>query len=314
MKNILNLKKNPANIVFVEKVLPRKRTWYFEVFSLFVVIAISSGIIFTISHADNVTTTSNNTPIGIYGIVTSISNNSLSLDDSHGSKHKGVDLFNVDLSNISQIETSSDKPVSLLLSDINVGDKIIAKGTISGSNLYAQTIISFSATSSKGVINVATSTATSTESIARTTATSSATTATSTSDLIASTTATTTNSNSTSSASSTDSVSTTTATSTATSTEEAATTLTSTSTSTTTPEVSTSTATSTDVVSSTTATTTTSEDSSSTSTDTDVTSTTTPPLSYLIDLSNQTASAFDAVKYIFGQMLHNINFFKLFNK
>jgi len=207
LKNLLNLKpKDPSDIVYVEKIVLKNRSMFFELSRMLIVIAVASGIVWGISKADEATSTlktlltppSSSAPeetiTGIFGTVSAIDNGILFLDDSQGSKYEGVDIFIIDLSTVKKVETNTDTPVILSISDISVGDRIIARGYIHGKNLdNVEDIISFSATSSKIKIDVATSTATTTLDLASTTATSTATT---TLDITSSSTATTTDSTS----------------------------------------------------------------------------------------------------------------------
>lgn len=187
MPNFLNLKKkDPSDIVYVEKVILKNRTLSFELFRMLTIIAVASGIVWGISNADEATSTIssilNLTPVstpsavenitGIFGTVSAIDNGIIYLDDSAGSKYEGVDVFNIDLSTVKKVETNDDVPVSLSVSDIKVGDKIIARGIIHGKNLdNVENIISFSFTPVKEKVEVATTTATTTEVVASTTAT-----------------------------------------------------------------------------------------------------------------------------------------------
>ena len=267
MKNLLNLKKkDPSDIVIVEKIVLKNRSMFFEIFRMLTIIAVASGIVWGISNADilntnDQTTASGNDLVGIYGVVTGIADNSLSIDDSQGSKYQGIDVYMADLTNLKEVKTNDDVPVTLSVSDLKVGDTIIAKGMIDGSTIKTDTIISFSASTTTPDL-----TATSTDA----TTTDATTTATSTTDDTSTT---------------TDSISTTTdATSTASSTlsdivkdivDSVVDALTGTTTSTSTDSTSTTTATSTDTTATTTDTTSTTTDATSTDTTSSSTATST---------------------------------------
>ena len=147
MPNLLNLRKEPKPII-IEKIIQEKRVWWLEVLKMVTVITVVTSIVYGVSRADIIIQTPEAAPseswTGIYGTVTSMSGNSLILDDSQGSKYPGVDIFNVDLTNVKTVETNDDNPISLSVTDINAGDKIIARGIIDGDNLDAHDIISFS--------------------------------------------------------------------------------------------------------------------------------------------------------------------------
>jgi hypothetical protein len=157
------------------------------------VIVFVVGIVYGVSHADFGIPTPIPDPAqswtGIYGVVTSMSGSgdSLILDDSAGSKYPGVDIFTVDLRNVQTVEYTNDHPVPIALTDINAGDKIIARGIIDGSDLTAYDLISFSyvpavPATSTDATSTATSTATTTDIVATSTTSSvEATTTTSTS-------------------------------------------------------------------------------------------------------------------------------------
>ena len=141
--NLLNLKKkDPSDIVVVEKIVLKNRNVFFEVFRMLTIMAIASGILWGASNADNLvgdisnlTSQENITPqksiTGIYGTVSLIDNGILYLDDSSGSKYEGVDVFNIDLSTVKRVETNDDTPKQLSISDIKVlvnnfkGNKVV---------------------------------------------------------------------------------------------------------------------------------------------------------------------------------------------
>jgi hypothetical protein len=183
MSKLLDLRnKGIEKVKVVERVIFKPRSFKYEMVRMFTVIAVVVAVGFGISNADDLNPFSDKLPTpepapettkamtGIYGFVTNISDNHITLDNSKGSRYEGVDIFNVNLINLQKIETNTDNPVTLLLSDINIGDTIIAKGYIEGDNLDAYEITSFSATSSKTIIvEVATSTATTTDATASST-------------------------------------------------------------------------------------------------------------------------------------------------
>jgi len=193
LKNLLNLKpKDPSDIVYVEKIVLKNRGMFFELSRMLIVIAVASGIVWGVSNADNIIR-STKTPVKVksfsaVGIVTDVATTTLTIDDANASDGKTTASYTFDVTNVKKIETKDYIPLTLL--DISIGDKIIVQGTDSDGTVMIKRIISFSATSSKIKIDVATSTATTTLDLATSTATSTATTTLDVSSSTATTTAT----------------------------------------------------------------------------------------------------------------------------
>lgn len=181
MPNLLDLKPKQKPTI-IERVVFKKRAWWVEVIKTLVVIFVVASIVYGVSKAENGSVQSAPTQslTGIYGVVISMSGDSLVLDDSQGSKYPGVDIFNVDLRHVKTVETNDDTPLQLTLTDIVAGDKIITRGIIDGNNLDAQGVISFSYVKLLATTTIATSSdkvattteATTTDKVATTEATS----------------------------------------------------------------------------------------------------------------------------------------------
>lgn len=168
MSKFLDLRdKIEPQIVVVEKVIMKPRSFKGELFRVLAVIFVVSISVWGISMADNLSLTldqSNAKPFSAMGIVTGIAtstigNINIAMDSVNGSDENGNTSYFFDATNVSKIETSDYAP--LTLGDIAVGDKIIVQGSIETSVISAKRIISFSSTSIKPV-DVATSTATTT--------------------------------------------------------------------------------------------------------------------------------------------------------
>ena len=192
MPNLLDLKPKQKPTI-IERVVFKKRAWWVEVIKMFVVIIVVASAVYGVSKAEDSSVQPSlpaQSLTGVYGVVVSMSGDSLVLDDSQGSKYPGVDVFNVDLRHVKTVETNDDIPTPLALTDIVAGDKVIARGIIIGSNLDAQDVISFSYVKPVATTTEATSTeATSTEATT-TEATSTSANATTTPDTTATSTAT----------------------------------------------------------------------------------------------------------------------------
>ncbi|MDD5318901.1 MAG: hypothetical protein PHF79_03780, partial [Candidatus Pacebacteria bacterium] len=193
MSNLLDLRpKQDPEIVIVEKIVLEKRLWYVESLKMLAVIAIASAIGWGISNADSLVATSTSlvstktdssqaTVIGIYGTITNIASTTLTLDDSQGSKYLGINLFTVDLTNLQDIHSNTngnEVPITLSLANLNIGDKITARGTLGAtstgneSTLFAKTIIAFTYSTSTPIdsnLNATSTDATSTDQVATST-------------------------------------------------------------------------------------------------------------------------------------------------
>ena len=179
LKNLLNLKKkDPSDIVIVEKIVLKDRSIFFELARMLIIIAVASGVVWGISNADNlvksvetVTPTKNFSAIGI---VTEVATTTISIGDAKASDQSGNTTYTFDTSSVKKIETSNY--LTLTLSDINPGDKIIVQGVDDGGAVEIRRIISFgggvivpTATTTEATTTTATSTATTTDSTASST-------------------------------------------------------------------------------------------------------------------------------------------------
>ncbi|MEI6304524.1 MAG: hypothetical protein WCP09_00690 [Candidatus Taylorbacteria bacterium] len=119
-----------------------------KMFRVVMIIVVTISVAYGISRAQISTPNIDLDPAqsftGIYGTVVSMGDDWFSLDNTDGSKYEGVDVFQVDTSKIEKVETNDDSPVSISITDIKVGDKIIARGIINGNRLAAYNVISFS--------------------------------------------------------------------------------------------------------------------------------------------------------------------------
>ena len=147
MPNILDLRKKEIQIV--EKIVLKKRLWYIETLKMLGVLAITISVTWAFSNASLFTEETDETPAPLkqripkfsaIGIVSLITDDTISLSDAHGTKSEDT-TFPFDTSSISKIETKSYDPLSL--SDILVGDKVITQGTIEDENIIITRIISF---------------------------------------------------------------------------------------------------------------------------------------------------------------------------
>ena len=206
MPNFLNLKKkDPSDIVYVEKIILKNRSLSVELFRMLTIIAVASGIVWGISNADefiNSTTTpeakvQNFSVVGTIGEVATTTS-SIILNNAKGSDDSGNTTYIVDTSNVNDVETNHF--VAISLSDLKAGDNIIAQGVERGSVFQIYKIYSYGTAPATGILEAdttddvatstdATTTATTTPDIASTTAT--------TTDDLASSTATTTDGTST---------------------------------------------------------------------------------------------------------------------
>jgi len=148
MPNILDLKKKEIQIV--EKIVLKKRLWYIETLKMLGVLAITISVTWAFSNASLFTEETEETPAPLkqripkfsaIGIVSLITDDTISLSDAHGTKSEDT-TFTFEISSISKIETKSYDPLSL--SDILVGDKVIVQGTLDENEEVIPTrIISF---------------------------------------------------------------------------------------------------------------------------------------------------------------------------
>jgi hypothetical protein len=146
MSNFIDLRKKPApEIVVIEK----KRSFLLETVRLITIIAISSCVIWVVSKADTLQN-SQQTVIknwSVLGVVSELSPSIISIIDAHSSDKTGNTSYELNLSTVKRIENSTYVP--LQISDINIGDKIVAQGVVKDNIISIRRIISFSTTAPK---------------------------------------------------------------------------------------------------------------------------------------------------------------------
>ena len=132
MSNTLDLRpKQEPNIVVVEKVVLKKRTWRSEFFRMLSILVLVSVLGWGISKADS-SLTANHALVKNFsaiGIVSSIDSSSLTLINANGSDNAFTNSYTFDTGAVTKIETSDYH--ALTLDNIQVGDRIIAQGIMS---------------------------------------------------------------------------------------------------------------------------------------------------------------------------------------
>jgi hypothetical protein len=164
MKNLLNLKKkDPSDIVIVEKIVLKDRSPFFELFRMLTIIAVASGVVWGISNADNLLNPPQTADVqpqnfSVVGTISEIATttSSIILNNAKGTDDSGNTTYIVDTTNLSDIETNHF--VTLSFSDIKVGDNIIAQGVERGSAIQIYKIYSYGAEPATGILEAATST------------------------------------------------------------------------------------------------------------------------------------------------------------
>ena len=151
MSNTLDLRpKQEPNIVVVEKVVLKKRTWKSEFFRMLSILVLVSVLGWGISKADS-SLTANHAPIKNFsaiGVVSSIDSSSITISSASGSDNAFTNTYTFDTSAVTKIETSDYH--ALTLDNIQVGDRIIAQGIRSASSsnsIEIHRLIDFNASS-----------------------------------------------------------------------------------------------------------------------------------------------------------------------
>ena len=151
MSNTLDLRpKQEPNIVVVEKVILKKRTWKSEFLRMLSIMVLVSVLGWGISKADS-SLTANHAPIKNFsaiGVVSSIDPSSLTISSANGSDNAFTSSYTFDTSAVTKIETSDYH--ALTMNDIQVGDRVIAQGIRSASSsnsIEIHRLIDFNATS-----------------------------------------------------------------------------------------------------------------------------------------------------------------------
>jgi len=190
MKNILNLRPQPKPII-IEKVVHAKRVWWLEALKMITVVVVVSSVVWGVSKAD-ISDSNKSAPaiknFSALGNVVGVTSTTLSIDGAHSSDQTGKTAYTFDLSDVKKIENGSYVP--LLISDINVGDKVVVQGIEKDSVINIRRIISLSSTATTTAVVATTTVATTVD--ATTTATSTTDVATTTTDTATSSDATTT--------------------------------------------------------------------------------------------------------------------------
>ena len=135
---------------------------------MFSLIAVVTIISWGISYASNNEIDSATKTFSMIGVVSAVSDDSISIEKAKGSITEETS-FSINTKYVLKTETSNYSP--LALSDVKVGDKIIAQGVTNGSIYFAKRIVSFTSIANTPVTETA-SEATSTVEVATTTGTS----------------------------------------------------------------------------------------------------------------------------------------------
>jgi hypothetical protein len=175
MPNLLDLKnKGINNVRVVEHIIFKPRSFKVEMIKMLSVIVIVTAIGFGISNADdlnpflenNIEAATEN--FSVLGTVSEITDDKITLVDAKGSDESDKTNYNLNINNLEKVETSSYEP--LIITDIKVGDKIIAQGLTDGETFFIKRIVSFSTfTLTPEVATTTPDVATSTTDIATTT-------------------------------------------------------------------------------------------------------------------------------------------------
>lgn len=148
MSKLLDLRDRGIDRVkVVEKIIFKPRSFGSEMVRLFSVIVIVLAIGFGISNADNLnpfmesgieTATENFSSLGI---VSEVTESSITLTDAKGSDKSGDTTYNLDITHLEKVETNTNTP--LIITDIKIGDTIIAQGLTNGTKFFIKRIVSF---------------------------------------------------------------------------------------------------------------------------------------------------------------------------
>jgi len=177
MSKLLDLRDSGIDKVkVIEHIIFKPRSFKIEMIKMLSVIAIVSVLGWGISNADNLnpfvengieTATEN---FSALGIVSEITQTNIIISEARGSDVSGKNTYNLNITNLEKVETSGHDP--LIITDIKIGDKIIAQGLTNGNIFFIKRIVSFSTSASSILPVVATTTldvATSTTETASTT-------------------------------------------------------------------------------------------------------------------------------------------------
>lgn len=164
MSKLLDLRDNGIDKVkVIERIIFKPRSFKIEMIKMLSVIAIVSVLGWGISNADNLnpfvengieTATEN---FSALGIVSEITESNITISEARGSDVSGKNTYNLNITNLEKVETSGHDP--LIITDIKVGDKIIAQGLTNGNIFFIKRIVSFS-TSASSILPVTATTTT----------------------------------------------------------------------------------------------------------------------------------------------------------
>jgi hypothetical protein len=184
-KHLLDLRETlEPQIKIVEKIVIQRRSLKRDLFMIFSVMFIASGIIWGISKASNFdvinsfedTPPQNFSASGIVSNVTNLFGKYITIEEATGSDDSGKSSYSFGTNKVKKIENADYVP--LKLSDIKIGDKIVVQGLLKeGGDIEAYRIISFTtviATTTEELVATSTE-ATSTDETASSTDTSTST-------------------------------------------------------------------------------------------------------------------------------------------
>lgn len=112
--------------------------FYKIIITIAVVLCLSWGI--TIATTDDLASATEN--FSVIGVVSEITNNTISLVDARGTHATDSTITDLNISYIEKIQTKEYNP--LIISDIVVGDTVIIQGVTNSKDFFAKRIISFS--------------------------------------------------------------------------------------------------------------------------------------------------------------------------
>lgn len=148
MSNILDLRKKTFDKVkVVERVIFKPRSFKSEMIRLFSVIMIVLAIGFGISNADDLNPFSEKgietavENFSVLGVVSEISNETITVNNAKASDKTGNSTYVLDIAYLEKIETKTYEP--LIISDLKVGDTIIAQGLTNRETFFIKRIVSF---------------------------------------------------------------------------------------------------------------------------------------------------------------------------
>ena len=193
-RNFLDLrKKTQQQTRIIERVVFRSRSLKSNIFLALSVILVASAVIWGITKADILDIPNredmapqNFSASGIVSNISSLFGTNIIIENAKGSDDSGKTTYSFNLNQIIKIENT--EYVTLSVSDIKVGDKIVVQGLIKDTNIIeAYRIISFATSTQEKLPEIATSTATTTATSTPETENASSTNATSTDEIASST-------------------------------------------------------------------------------------------------------------------------------